>query len=320
MQKSIVVLMALVFCAALLVPSVQANVLNFTEYQIKRFDGKSNGSMHRDGDHHKKRHRAKKNWGKRICVVKLSGKTNHFGMDISQSPPQYIDYHATVPDVKVWISEYPFTRHLDIRTDETGWWTMYIVKYKGFDLEFSFVYEKEGWVTTKSNIITVTDEDNTDLAIQYIDPNYYYIAIKPAVEAMMKGLGFPGVLENAVVVTVGKSWASMHDDHLPHGDPGATASLTPLDAYSGSGIGPIYFNEAVQPDPTYLETSVDGGVTWLNVPRNGLYAATANKDDINYEIVEFDLDEADLEYGIELYIASPPDSVEGNNDSSPGDD
>ena len=35
-------------------------------------------------------------------------------------------------------------------------------------------------------------------------------------------------------------------------------------------------------------------------------------------IVEFDLDEADLEYGIELYIASPPDSVEGNNDSPPG--
>ncbi len=319
MRKSIVVLMAVVFCVALLVSNVQANVLNFTKYQIKRFDAKPEKSKHRDGDHHKKRHRGKKNWGKRICVVKLSGKTNHFGMDISQIPPQYIDYHATVPDVRVWISEYPFTRKLDIRTDETGWWTMYIIKYKGHDLEFSFVYEKEGWVTTKSNIITVTDEDNTDLAIQYIDPAYYYVVIKPAVEEMMEGLlGEKFTLENAVVVTVGKSWASMHDDRLPHGDPGAKAFLTPLDAHGGSGIGPIYFNEAVQPDPTYTETSVDGGVTWLNVPLNELYTATAAKGNFEYEIVEFDLDEADVKNGIELYIASPPDSVEGNNDSPPG--
>ena len=56
----------------------------------------------------------------------------------------YIDYWATVPGVRVWISEYPSTRSRDIQTDSTGWWTMYVIKYAGVNLEFSFVYEKDG--------------------------------------------------------------------------------------------------------------------------------------------------------------------------------
>ena len=35
----------------------------------------------------------------------------------------------------------------------------------------------------------------------------------------------PGL--NALVVTVGKSWSSIHSDMLSDGDPGATATLTP---------------------------------------------------------------------------------------------
>ena len=43
-----------------------------------------------------------------------------------------------------------------------------------------------------------------------------------------------------------KSWARMHDDRLPHGDPGATTVSTPPDNLGGDmAIGPIYFNEAV---------------------------------------------------------------------------
>ena len=251
-----------------------------------------------------------KNWGHSISVVELRGKTNHFGIDMSTGA--YIDYAATVPGVKVWISEYPFTKGLDIQTDETGWWTMYVIKYEGVDLEFSLVYEKDGWITTKSNAIPVTDDDNTDLAIQYIDPDYYRLAVKPTVENVWLG-GAP--LENAMVVTVGKSWASMHDDRLPHGDPGATATAAP-----SLGIGPIYFNEAVQPDPGQSETSLDGGVAWLNMPVNHTYYVTASKDGVSYPTVKFNVDEADaVEHGVELYIASPPDSVEGDNDSGPGE-
>jgi hypothetical protein len=249
-----------------------------------------------------------KNWGKGLTVVKLSGKTNHFGRDVNTGA--YIDYWATVPGVRVWMSEYPSTRDLNIETDSTGWWTMYVIKYVGVDLEFSFVYEKDGWITTKSNAITVTDVDDTDLAIQYIDPLYYTYYVKPYVQAVFLG-SIP--FQNAMVVTVGKSWASMHSDELPHGDPGATAIASPA-----LGIGPIYFNAAVFPDPGQTTTSVDGGVTWLNMPLNQTYHVTAEKEGVNYPTVKFKVNEADLAYGVELYIASPPDSVTGDNSSAPG--
>lgn len=114
-------------------------------------------------------------------MVELRGKTNHLGRDATTL--DYIDYRATLPGVSVWISEHPYTRDLDILTDDTGGWTMYVINYEGVDLELSFVYEKDG---------------------------------------------------------------------------------------------------------------------------------------VNYPTVRFSLDAADVEYGVEPYIASPPDSVEGDNDSGPG--
>jgi hypothetical protein len=252
-----------------------------------------------------------------ITIVKLRGKTNHFGVDIQQSPPEYIDYHATVPDTKVWIAEHPSTRELDIQTDETGWWTMYIVKDKGVDLEFSYIFEKDGWITTKTNVNTITDADKLDYAIQYIDPYYFEYGMLPFVEGMMRSNGYPNFFfQNAMVVTVGKSWASMHDDRLPHGDPGATMTISPA---SADYIGPIYFNRSVIPDLTQPNTSVDGGVTWLNMPLSNTYYVSAVKPGVTYETVKFTMTESDVENGVQLYIASPPDSVQGDNDSAPGE-
>jgi hypothetical protein len=116
-----------------------------------------------------------------------------------------------------------------------------------------------------------------------------------------------------MVVTVGKSWASMHDGRLPHGDPDATAMASPA-----MGVGPIYFNKDVRPDPTQLLTSVDGGVAWLNLPLNNTYYVTAAKTGVSYPTVKFKIDAADVDAGVELYIASPPDSLEGSNSSAPG--
>lgn len=279
---------AVFLCSILMISCTDGQVVNLTPYQEEELTAQGF------------------RW---LSLVKLRGKINHFGMDITVNPPQYIDYHATVPGVKIWLAEYPFTKYLNITSDETGWWTIWVLKLKGRDLKFSLVYEKEGWITTKSNKILVTDEDNLDLAIQYIDPLYYNLAIKPMVEAM---IGTPIV--NALVVTVGKSWASMHDDRLPHGDPGAIALIDPL----VPAIGPVYFNEQVQPDPTWTSTSVDGGVTWINVPP-GEYSVTAEKEGVNYKNAEFEIKESDADNGIVLYIASPPDSVEGDNDSGPGE-
>jgi hypothetical protein len=59
------------------------------------------------------------------------------------------------------------------------------------------------------------------------------------------------------------------------------------------GIGLIYFNDAVLPDPGQLETSVDGGVTWLNMPSGNIYYVTAEKDGVSYETVKFNVDTAD---------------------------
>jgi len=303
--------LVMLFTCSLLIATIAGasdNVLVMTDIKTDKIYKKMSKL---DLENEKDLKKGKKFVDKYDCtIVKLSGKLNHFGYDIINGG--YIDYHATVPDASVWISEYPFTRNLKFKSDETGWWTIFVVKSKKMDLGFSFVYEKQGWVTTKSNLIPVTNEDNVDIAIQFIDPLYYYLALKPAVEGMIGG-----PITNAMVVTVGKSWASMHSDLLPHGDPGATVSSDPLLTYPDT-IGPLYFNEAVQPDPTYPYTSVDGGVTWINVPLNTFYV-TAHKSGVNYETVEFSITEQDVEAGVVLYIASPPDSVQGDNDSDPGE-
>src|SRR5512137_1104159 len=106
LMKTMKVLLAGVALFSLLLPvcsQAQQNVLNFTDREIpqgvlkqisqgKTVDiasSKSNG----------------KNWGRGLTVVKLSGKTNHFGRDVNTGG--YIDYWATVPGVRVWMSEYP---------------------------------------------------------------------------------------------------------------------------------------------------------------------------------------------------------------------
>jgi hypothetical protein len=255
--------------------------------------------------------------GRAITIVKLRGKASHVGVDITQSPPEYIDYHATVPETRIWIAEYPATRDLDLRTDETGWWTLYVVKDTGVDLEFSFVFEKDGWATTKTNIHTINDEDNTDFGIQLIDGDYYHFSMVPYIEAIMRGSGHPNFFfESALVVTVGKSWSSLHDDRLPHGDPGAVATISPGPE---NYIGPIYFNKDVIPDLTQPDVSVDGGVAWLSLSRDKIYSVSAEKEGVNYSTARFNVSKADEEYGVTLYIASPPDSVQGDNDSGPGD-
>jgi hypothetical protein len=241
-----------------------------------------------------------------IVTVKLMGKINHSG---------YPDYHATVTGVSVWIAEFPNSKNLKVISDGKGWWTMLIEKYKGMDIGVSLIYEKKGWITTKSNVITVSDEDNTDLAIQYIDPILFRLLIKPLIQQMMGGILPPGAdptFRNAIVATVGKSWASIHDDRLPHGDPGATVAPIPF------AIGPLYFDENVRPNPAYSKTSVDGGVAWLNVPE-GTYVISATKEGVTYHEIKFVVDAADDAAGVMLYIASPPDSIQGTNDSAPGE-
>ena len=275
---------ALVFSIGAIALCGEGPVLNVTEYKDS-----ASQKAHED----------------ELVTVKLRGKVNHAG------PP---DYHAIVPGVSVWLAEYPASKDMKVASDEKGWWTIQVLKRKGVDLKVSLIYAKAGWITTKSNVMTVTDKDDADIAIQYIDPIAFRWLIKPLMEIMLQGLvptGADSTLKNAIVVTVGKSWASIHDDRLPHGDPGAT-----VNAISGA-VGPVYFDEKVKPNLTYTHTSVDGGVTWLNVPK-GTHILKAFKDGVTYRDVEFAVTDGDAGQGVVLYIASPPDGIQGSNDSPPG--
>lgn len=254
---------------------------------------------------------------KSLTLVKLSGRINHFGYDITQTPPVPFDYFENVPYVKVWIAEYPFTRLLNITSGADGIWTIYVLKPISCDLDFSYIYEKEGWVTTKSNVIPVMNEDNTDIAIHFIDPLYFYYGVKPQVESILSAmLGFPFVMENGLVTTIGKSWATLHEEILPHGDPGAIALMTPAASFPPT-IGPVYFNEQVEPDPLATATSFDGGVMWFNI-QAGTFEITGQKPGVLYNTIRFVITPEDIANGVILFIGSPPDSVIGDNDSGPG--
>ena len=100
--------------------------------------------------------------------------------------------------------------------------------------------------------------------------------VPSAIYAVLAGLlGVPvdesGQIEECVIV----STFSIHEardattfdpgfkDVYPHGLPGATATIDPV---AGNTRGPIYFNEAIIPDPAETSSSVDGGVLWVEVP------------------------------------------------------
>ena len=98
-RKALVTAAALFSFTLAFAAQAQDNILNLTDREIPKGvmkqiargkkteipGAKSNG----------------KNWGRDLSVVTLRGKTNHFGIDITQTPPKYIDYWATVPGVKV---------------------------------------------------------------------------------------------------------------------------------------------------------------------------------------------------------------------------
>jgi hypothetical protein len=244
-------------------------------------------------------------------TVRLGGTVFHFGLDLSQSPPVSFPFQSTVAGTQVWIAEAPITRNLNIRTDAAGHWSGTIVKLKGRTLPVSFVYERAGYVTTKSPIVDVGDATINDLAVQFPTEAYFALAKADIEQKIGALIGAPYTLRNVLVTTVGKSWASMYNAALPHGDPGVTVGISPAVQFPLS-VGPVYFNEAVAPDPTLAATSVDGGVMFGNLPA-GASTITASKAPFSYAPLTFRVQDS-----IGLYIASPPHATQGTNTSGPG--
>ena len=77
----------------------------------------------------------------------------------------------------------------------------------------------------------------------------------------------------------------MYSPDLPHGDPGVQVAISPAIQFPVS-LGPVYFNEAVAPDPTLTSTSVDGGVLFGNLA-SGSHTITASKAPFAYEALTF---------------------------------
>ena len=247
----------------------------------------------------------------KLEVVRLGGTVFHFGLDLSQTPPVTFPFQSTVAGVRVWIAELPATRNLNVRSDASGKWSHLAIKLKGRPLPISVVYERTGYVTTKSQVFAVGDAGITDLSVQFPTEVYFSLA-KAQIEQQIGALiGAPYTLSNVLVTTVGKSWASMYSPDLPHGDPGAQVAISPAISFPTS-LGPVYFNESVAPDPTIASTSVDGGVLFGNLA-NGSYALTASKAPFTYSTLTFVIQD-----GIGLYIASPPHGIQGTNASPPG--
>lgn len=268
-------------------------------------------------------------FGRGLEMVRLAGKVRYFGYDILQSPPAPRPL-VGIPDVQVWLAEYPASKNLNIVTDEDGLWEMYIIKRRGQTVSLSMMYEKdhypaavegmvfpgglpEGWDKSviKSNVYTVASEDVDDFAMQMPDELFLFYAKSSLEGGLSQVIGVPYGIENIVVATVGKSWASIYDPALPHGDEGAIVTVSP--ALPSPLSGPIYFDETVTPNPMVHATSVDGGVLFNNL-LPGTVRMSAQKDPFSYDIVQFNIESA-----VRLYIASPPHSIQGNNPSGPGE-
>jgi hypothetical protein len=247
----------------------------------------------------------------RLEIVPVAGTVFHFGLDLSQLPPVPFPFQSTVSGVRVSIAELPVTRLLNIRSDANGNWRFPAIKIKGVPLHMSFVYELDGYPTTKSQVFEIGDAGITDVAVQF-PTEAYYLAAKGQIEQQIGALiGAPYSLTNVLVTTVGKSWASMYSPDLPHGDPGVQVAISPAVTFPVS-LGPVYFNESVAPDPTLSSTSVDGGVLFGNLA-SGSYTITASKAPFSYVPLTFVVQD-----GIGLYVASPPHATQGSNDSPPG--
>ena len=247
----------------------------------------------------------------RLELVPIAGTVFHFGLDLAQTPPVPYPFQSTVAGARVWIAELPVTRLLNIRSDADGRWGFKAVKVSGAPLRMSFVYELAGYPTTKSQVFEIGDGGVTDVAVQF-PTEAYFIAAKGQIEQQIGALiGAPYSLRNVLVTTVGKAWASMYSTELPHGDPGVQVGITPAIQFPVS-LGPVYFNEAVAPDPTLTSTSVDGGVLFGNLA-SGRQTITASKAPFTYDALSFVVQDH-----IELYVASPPHATQGTNDSPAG--
>ena len=72
----------------------------------------------------------KKRKFKGLSLVKIGGRINAFGRDVSVSPPESFPFEANVPYTNVWVAEYPLTQYAGINSGEDGNWTAWMKMFE----------------------------------------------------------------------------------------------------------------------------------------------------------------------------------------------
>jgi len=138
--------------------------------------------------------------------------------------------------------------------------------------DVTLVMLAEGYPENQLGTHTLAGEDIEGLDFQAVSKGIYDIFA-----LLTEQVPDPEMCQVSTTVT---RWFE-GDLPIVHGEPGATCAISPGLA---EDRGPIYFNPDVLPTPGLVETSVDGGVVWTNVPP-GEYTLTAVKPEVEFETV-----------------------------------
>jgi len=259
-------------------------------------------------------------------ILEVSGNVFGFGPCIPEN--RWYGFQEKMPNVRYWVSGVGLMRGLNLRTDSDGFWHFYVLKRANSDFAFSMSFENDFWpaaveqavfghalahpsIRIQSCDYVLKDADLPLLGQQMPDEVFYNVA-KGQIEAnVAKAIGIPYTVTDMTIMTVTKSWASMYNSNVPHGDAGAL--LSPGQPLSFPSLA-LYFNDAIQPDPAQQMTSFDGGVAILN-RGPGKFAYSATKAGTSYSTVTFTMAEGS---SVDAYVASPPNSIMGSNASGPG--
>ena len=136
--------------------------------------------------------------------------------------------------------------------------------------EVTFLLSHDDYYPTQTKTFTLPKEDVEKVTFQVPSlVTFQFLAAKLGLK--------PDPTMCQMVTTVTRVGKSIYDEGA-HGEAGATVSSEPEIPEES---GPTYFNEEVQPDPSWDETSDDGGVVWTNVPA-GKYVLSAHKDGVEF--------------------------------------
>ena len=188
------------------------------------------------------------------AVVTLSGNTQVFG------PP-----YGHVKQGAITVLEFPGVTAI---TDDKG----------DFSIPFlppcaaaTLVIEAPGFTTTQTETFFTGQEGLEGIAIQVPAEDVFAL-----LAGILGGIGGGDVCQLASTISV--AGMTLENYIVPHGVPGATATVCP---WPGPGHDPIYFeyisDALILPDPALTESSVDGGVIFKDlVP--GTYTLHAHKE------------------------------------------